>query len=180
MSMLEQLGIETRGLVETVKPFAQWEGSPVKDWTFTLQLLNVGELAEIAKWTSGSSIAETEILKKIYLIAKALVAVNDQPLVTDEDVETYNVEHNLSGSSKITLFQLKVIQLRRLNEVIVNKLVYAYDQLEEKYLVNHLGDALYKALKVLSVTDTLNAAAAANTEQSSSENHDESAASTTP
>ena len=184
MSVLEQLGISTKGLVETFKPFELWEGSRIKDWTFTLQLLSVGDLAEIAKWTSGSSIAEVEILKKIYLLAKALVDITGQPLVTDEDVASYNDIHNLNGVDKITLFRLKVIYLRQLNEVIVNKLVYTYDQLEEKYLVNHLGDALYKAVRTLSNVDILNSAAAANSErlpvESSPENANESAAPTTP
>ena len=186
MSMLENLGAETRGLVETVKPFESWEGTPVKDWTFTFQLLGVGDLADIARWIADASAFESIILKKIFVVAKSLTMINGCPIVTDEDLEQYNAAHNLMGAQKFTIFQLKVLQLRQLNEAIINKLAYTYDQLEEKYLENHLGDALYKALKALSSVDTLNAAAAItaadqlSSEQSSPETENDSAAPTTP
>ena len=178
MSVLEDLGFQTRGLVETVKPFESWTGSPIKDWEFTFQLLGVGDLADIARWIADASAFESILLKKVYVVAKALTLINGKPIITEEDLETYNSEHNLLGAQKFTIFQLKILQLRKLNEAIINKLAYTYDLLEEKYLEKHLGDALYKALKALTAVDIMNAAAAVNaadqlsTEQSASESFD--------
>lgn len=160
MSMLEELGFETRGLVKTVKPFESWAGSPIKDWEFTFQLLTIGDLAEIARWIADAPSFESALLKKIYVVTKSLTLINGRPVVTEEDVEKYNTEHNLFGTQKLAIFQLKVIQLRRLNEAIVNKLAYTYDALEETYLKAHFGDALYNAINSLSALDVLNAAAA--------------------
>lgn len=139
-SVLEKLGFSTRGLEETIQPFLSWNDSPVKDWNVTLRMLTTGELVNLAEHTAKvSSAVEAAYLSKIHLLAVALVSIDGQSIVTDEDVEKYNKEHNLSGSHKINLYNLKVLFLKKLTEPVVNALVIAYDQMQDRYLERHIG-----------------------------------------
>ena len=152
LSMLEQLSLRTQGLTETVKPFESWEGSPVKSWTVTMTMLTIGDLAEVAKLTGMANPMEATYLSKIYLLAKSLETINGKPVVTQEVVEVYNKEHNLSGTQKVDIFGYKVLFIRKWSEAIVNRLSYSYDQMQDKYLSNHLGKTLTDDMKAASVS----------------------------
>jgi len=153
MNTLEQLGIRTAGLVETKQPFEGWEGSPIQSWKFQLRMLTMGDLVDIAKLTSNISPLETAYLGKIYLLAKCLQNINGSPLCDPEDVEEYNKEHNLNGTSAVKMFDYKVLFIRKWTEAVVNRLSFAYDELQDEYLEQHLGRKLPDALKAAVVSD---------------------------
>jgi hypothetical protein len=145
--MLEQLGFQTKGLIEIVKPFESWQGSPIQDWTVTYEMLNMGDLMDISNMIANSTSIEIMYASKVYLLAKALKAINDQSLITSEDVETYNKNHNLTGKDIRNIFDLKVLMIKGLSEIIVNRLAFMYDEIQEKYLSQLLGKPLPDELK---------------------------------
>jgi len=146
-SVLEQLGIATRGLEETVQPFLPWAGSPIQEWTVTLRMLNAGDLISLAEKTSGVSPMEAAYLSKIHLLATALVSINGRPIVNEEDVESYNKEHNLTGVHEISLYDYKVLFIKKLTELVVNRLAFAYDEMQDKYVSKILGKPLPDELR---------------------------------
>ena len=152
MSMLEQLSIRTQGLIVEEKPFESWDGSPVKDWNIKMQMLTIGDLSDIAQLTSTASPIEASYLSKIYLLAKSLLGINNSPIVTEEDIEKYNKEHNLTGNQQIDLFRYKVLFIRQWTEPVVNRLSYMYDEMQDKYLSKHLGKDLSEEMKAASVS----------------------------
>jgi len=138
-SILEDLGIQTVGIVETVKPFESWKESTVRYWDITLQMLSIGEVAEISRLITSANPVEVGYLSKIYLLAKALKSINGRSVVTEEELEAYNNEHNLTGKDRKSLFEYKVLFIRKLSETVVNRLVYAYDELQDKYIESLIG-----------------------------------------
>lgn len=152
MSMLEQLGIRTQGLITTQKPFEAWEGSPIKDWPITMKMLSMGDLIDIAKLTANANPVEATYLSKVYLLVKSLVTINGASVVTEEDVEKYNTDHNLTGTQRIDIFKYKVLFIRKWTEAIVNRLSFMYDELQDEYLAKHLGRTLPDELKAASVS----------------------------
>jgi len=145
--VLEQLGFQTRGLVETVKPFESWQGSPIQNWTVTIEMLTMGDLIEIGNLTSGLSSVELAFASKVYILAKSLKSINSQSIITSEDVEEYNKNHNLTGKDLKNIFDLKCLILKQFSEVLVNRLVFMYDEVQEKYLSQLLGKPLPDELK---------------------------------
>ena len=146
-SALEQLGFQTRGLIETVKPFESWQGSPIQNWTVTIEMLTMGDLIEIGNLTSGLSSVELAFVSKVYILAKSLKSINGQSIITSEDVEKYNKNHNLTGKDSKNIFDLKCLMIKQFSEVLVNRLVFMYDEVQEKYLSQLLGKPLPDELK---------------------------------
>jgi len=142
MSILEQLGIQTRGSIETMTPFETWEGSSIQQWQVTMQLLTIGDLVDIARFTGDASPLEIAYTTKIYLLAKCIKTINGREVVTAEELENYNKDHNLTGNSAISLFDYKVIHIKKLNEVVVNRLAFMYDEMSNKYVANILGKSV--------------------------------------
>lgn len=153
MNVLEQLGIDTRGLVQTMKPFEAWAGSPIQTWEITLKMLNIGELADVAKYTDNVTSMEVIYLSKIFLLAKSLQAINGHPVVDLEDVEAYNKEHNLTGMQKLDIFGYKVLFIKKLSEIVVNRIAFMYDQLVDNYMEQILGKPLPEELRTVKVDD---------------------------
>ncbi len=139
MSVLDQLGVQTQGLVETMTPFETWEGSKVQQWKVTMQMLNMGDLVEVAKLTGNVSPLEMAYLTKIYLLAKCVKSINNVEIVNAEELEDYNKDHNLAGNNLISLFEYKIIFIKKLSEVIVNRLAFLYDEMSNKYVASLLG-----------------------------------------
>lgn len=142
MSILEQLGIQTQGLTETLHPFELWEGSCIKNWAVTMQMLSIGDLADIGKLTENASSMAAAYLTKVYLLAKSVKDINGRELVTAEELEDYNRSHNLSGNNAITLFEYKVLFIRKLSEAVVTRLSFLYDEMQNKYISQLLGKPL--------------------------------------
>ena len=151
MSILEDLGVKTAGLTTTDKPFSAWGGSPIQNWEIRMSMLNMGDLADIAKLTTHAGPVEAGYLSKIYLLAKSLKTIDNQPVVTEEDIEQYNEDHNLSGIHKVSMFGYKVLFIRKWSESIVNRLIYMYDAIQDEYLSKHLGIVLPDELKASKV-----------------------------
>jgi hypothetical protein len=139
MSVLEELGICTRGLIETTTPFETWTGSSVQQWQVTMQILTIGDLVEIAKLTGNVPPLEMAYSTKVYLLAKCLKAINGREIVSAEDLEEYNKAHNLTGATTISLFEYKTIFIKKLSEVVVNRLTFLYDEMSNKYVATLLG-----------------------------------------
>ncbi len=152
-SVLEQLGITTRGLEETIKPFLPWAGSPIQQWEICLRMLNTGDLVDLAQKTSNVSPMEAAYLSKIHLLAKALISINNNPVVTAEDVETYNNEHNLTGVHAISMYDYKVLFIKKLTELVINRLVFAYDEMQDRYVSKILGKPLPDELKTATINN---------------------------
>lgn len=152
MSMLDQLGIRTQGLITTQKPFEAWKDSPVKDWPITMKMLTMGDLIDVAQLAGNANPVEATYLSKVYLLAKSLITIKGSSVVTDENVEEYNKEHNLTGTQRIDIFQYKVLFIRKWTEPIVNRLAFMYDELQDEYLEQHLGKPLPDELKAAIVS----------------------------
>lgn len=142
MSILEELGVCTRGLIETMTPFETWEGSDVQQWQVTMQMLTMGDLVEVAKLTGNISPLEMSYLTKVYLLAKCLKSVNGREIVTAEELEEYNKTHNLAGNNVISLFEYKIIFIKRLSESVVNRLAFLYDEMTNRYVASLLGKSV--------------------------------------
>lgn len=142
MSILEQLGVQTRGLIETMVPFETWEGSDVQQWQVTMQMLTMGDLVEVAKLTGNVSPLEMAYLTKVYLLTKCMKSINGREIVTAEDLEEYNKEHNLAGNSTISLFEYKIIFIKKLSEAVVNRLAFLYDEMSNRYVASLLGKSV--------------------------------------
>ena len=147
MSMIERIGAFTLGLEKTSTPFESWAGSPIKTWSVTMRMLNIGELADISRLTFNMGAVEAAYYNKIYILAKSIVNIQGQPVATQEDVDAYNKEHNLSGIQQVDLFGYKVLFIRKWSEVLVNRFAYEYDQLQDEYLSQHLGRVLPDELR---------------------------------
>lgn len=142
MSILEQLGVQTRGLVETITPFETWEGSSTQQWQVTMQILTMGDLVDVAKLTGEVSPLEMTYLTKVYLLAKCLKSINGREIVTAEELEDYNKTHNLAGNATISLFEYKIIFIKKLSEAVVNRLAFMYDEMSNKYIASLLGKSI--------------------------------------
>jgi hypothetical protein len=156
-SILEKLGIATCGLEQTITPFKSWKESPVKEWKIVLRMLTTGELVELAEKTAhtASSAVGISYLSKVYLLATALVSINNQPVATDEDVENHNKEYSLFGAQKISLYDYKVILIKKLSEPVVNTLVIAYDSVQDQYMRKHFGENIVDSQQQKSDLDLL-------------------------
>ena len=146
-SMLERLGVITAGIMKKGKPFESWQSSPVKEWEITMQMLSIGDLADIAKLSSAAHHLETSYLSKVYLLAKCIVSINGQSVVTEEDLENYNRDNNLVGNQQISLFTFKVLHIKKWTEAVVNRLAFMYDEIQDEYLVQHLGSTVNQGIK---------------------------------
>ena len=142
MSILEQLGVQTCGLIETMTPFETWKGSSVQQWKVTMQMLTMGDLVEVAKLTGNVSPLEMAYLTKVYLLTKCIKSINGIEIVNVEELEKYNKDHNLAGNTIISLFEYKIIFIKKLSEVIVNRLAFLYDEMSNKYVASLLGKAI--------------------------------------
>jgi len=140
--MLEKLGVLTSGTIKKSKPFYAWKASPVKEWEVTIQMLSIGELAEIARLSSSPKHLEVPYISKVFLLAKCIININGAPVVTDEDLEYYNEDHNLTGNQRISLFEYKVLHIKKWTEAVVNRLAFMYDEIQDEYLVTHLGSII--------------------------------------
>lgn len=153
MNILDQLGINTRGLVQTIKPFEAWAGSSIQTWEVTLKMLNIGELADVAKYTANATPMEVIYLSKVFLLAKSLQLINNHPVADLEDIEAYNKDHNLTGTQKLDIFGYKVLFIKKLSEIVVNRLAFMYDQLVDNYMEQILGKPLPEELRTIKVDD---------------------------
>lgn len=169
MSMLEQLGIRTKGLISIDTPFETWKGSPIKDWPIKMRMLTMGDLIDIAKLSgTTSNPIEAGYTSKVYLLAKSLLTIDGEPVVTEEDLENYNKEHNLTGTHKLDLFGYKVLFIRKWTEAIVNRISYMYDEMQDNYLSEHLGRVLPDELKAATISGVdLSTVPSPQTEESS-------------
>jgi len=145
--MLDQLSSQTKGLIETVKPFQSWQGCFIKDWTVKFEMLNMGDLMDISNLTAGFSSVELMYASKVYLLAKSIKAINGQDVITTEEVEEYNKSHDLTGKDARNIFELKVLKIKQFSEIVVNRLVFMYDEIQSKYLSQLLGHPLPEELK---------------------------------
>lgn len=142
MSILEQLGVQTRGLIETMTPFEPWEGSSIQQWQVTLQMLTMGDLVEVAKLTGNVPPLEMAYSTKVYLLSKCLKSINGREIVTAEELEEYNKAHNLAGNEMISLFEYKIIFIKKLSETIVNRLTFLYNEMSNRYVASLLGKSV--------------------------------------
>ena len=141
-SILEDLGVCTKGLIETMSPFETWEGSSVQQWQVTMQMLTMGDLVEVAKLTGNVSPLEMAYLTKVYLLSKCLKSINGREIVTAEELEEYNKKHNLTGTVTISLFEYKIIFIKALSESVVNRLAFLYDEMSNRYVASLLGKSI--------------------------------------
>lgn len=151
MNILEQLGGHTLGLSQTQKPFEAWAGSPIQTWEVTMKMLNIGELADVAKYTADATPMEIVYLSKVFLLAKSLQLINGHPVVDLEDIEAYNKDHNLTGTQELDIFGYKILFIKKLSEIVVNRLAYMYDQLVDNYMEQILGRPLPDELRTVKV-----------------------------
>lgn len=142
MSMLEQLGVQTCGIHETLTPFEKWQGSSVQSWTIEMRLLTMGDLVEVARLTGNVSALELSYLTKVHLLSKCVTMINGKEIVTSEELEEYNKEHNLAGNNAISLFDYKILFVKKLSEAVVTRLAFMYDEMVNRYIASLLGTSV--------------------------------------
>lgn len=135
------------------KPFESWGNPKIKDWTAVYHVLTIGDAIEITRLLSECAPLEAVYLNKVYTLAKCLETLNGVPLVTDEDLEAYHKENNQVGTGKISLFEYKVILLKRLSEPVLQRLASMYDELQEKYTRTLFGEDLFNTVKAATPGD---------------------------
>ena len=152
-SELQKLQNITACPSKTVKPFESWKGSPIQDWTVTIQLVNMGDLADIAKAARDVSPMEAVYLSRIYLLAKCLKSINGTPVITEEDVEEYNRQHDLSGANRIDAFKLKILFIKQMSEAVITRLAFMHDQIQDEYVAGLLGRPLPDELSITKMSE---------------------------
>jgi hypothetical protein len=125
-----------------VKPFEKWQGSSVKDWEFEIELLNVGQNIEISNAVANFPISALSWLLKLELLARCILKINGEPFGTQEDLDTYNKEHNLEGENQISLLELRKIWMRKWDQVVVNSLEEEYNTLDQEHQKKLLGGVI--------------------------------------
>ncbi len=141
-TILEELGVQTHGLIEEMLPFETWEGSPVKDWQVTMQMLTMGDLIDVAKLTGNVSPLEMSYLTKVHLLSKCLKAINGRELANAEELEAYNKLHNFTGTMTTSLLGYKILYIKQLSEAVVSRLAFLYDEMSNRYVAALLGKAV--------------------------------------
>jgi len=122
-----------------VKPFEKWQGSQIKDWEFEMELLNVGQNIESLNAIANFPIGSIPWVVRIELLARCITKINGEPFFTQEDLDTYNKEHNLESENSISLLELRKIFIRKWDQVVVNKLEEEYNKLDQEYQKKLLG-----------------------------------------
>ena len=139
MNYGEVLSYITKVTRAKVKPFKTWEGSKVKDWEFEIELLDVGKNIEVAEALASVSMSAVAWTVKVEMLARGIVKINGESFAAQEEVDAYNKEHNLEGNNSISLIEYKKILIRKWDQVVVNALDTAYNDLQGKQEKDLLG-----------------------------------------
>lgn len=139
MNYGEVLSFITKVTRAQVKPFKAWEGSKVKDWEFEIELLDVGKNIEVAEALASVPMSAVAWTVKVEMLARCIIKINGEPFATQEIVDAYNKEHNLDGNSSTSLIEYKKILIRKWDQVTVNALDTAYNDLQKKHEKDLLG-----------------------------------------
>ncbi len=129
LKALENLGALSSnfGLYE-IKPFRDWHGSDWEHKIFTFRLLNAGELLDIMRSAPELSGEAKEYYKKFELLSRSIWAVEKRPLITEEEVKTYNE----SNKTEFTIQEFLVRWVRNLEDVVLSRLDAIYTGLQVK------------------------------------------------
>ncbi len=130
MGVIETLhAIVDIGLIH-VRPFANWDGVPIKDIVVTMRLLNSEELREVAiaanEFALGT-IPHTHLLQ-IHTLAKIIHTWDGTLLTTQDDLDKYNEEHE----SALTMLDYKIKWLGTLEKPVHDVLDAMYNELRSK------------------------------------------------
>lgn len=148
---LEKLGYSISPISKTVTPFETWLGSSIKEWTITIQLLTTGEQMEMARSISNDSPAVLMFSSKIHLLAFSIKAINNQPVITDEQLKQYRNDNKTDEN--FTIHDYVVLFLKKLPTQAIDALTIAYDNLQNEYAAKLLGVPLPDALKIKTSID---------------------------
>jgi len=145
MNLLEQMGYIVKPITKTFTPFKTWEGSELKDWKITLQLLTVGDQIDISRQIAEDAPSVLVYTTKVHILAKALKAINGDPILTPEQLEVYREEHK---SPEFTLHDYVLLYLKKLPEQVIDAMAFSYNQLQDMFAERLLGKPLPDVLKV--------------------------------
>jgi len=126
---LQDLGAlsDNYGLYD-IKPFKDWEGSAWADKIFTFRLINAGETLDILKGGADLTGEALDQYKKFELLSRAIWAINQNSLITEEDVISYNEIHK----TQITMHEYLTGWMRNLEDIVLNRLFAVYSGLQFK------------------------------------------------
>jgi len=139
MNYGEVLSYITKVTRAKVKPFKAWEGSKVKDWEFEIELLDVGKNIEVAEALASVPVSAVAWTVKVEMLVRCITKINGEVFATQEQVDVYNKEHNLEGNNAIPLIDYKKILISKWDQVVVNALDTAYNDLQRKHEKDLLG-----------------------------------------
>lgn len=148
MNSLEQMGYIVKPIIKIFTPFEKWEGSRLKDWEITLQLLTTGDQIEVARAIAEDAPTVLGYTAKIQSLAKALRAINGEPIITEEQLSVYRTEHK---SPDLTSHDYIILYLKKLPEHVVDAMIFSYNQLQDAFAAQLLGKPLPDALTIAKV-----------------------------
>lgn len=125
-----------------VKPFKEWKGSEIKDWEFEIELLNVGQNIDASNAVANFPMGTIPWLIKIEVLVRCIIKINGESFITQEQLNEYNKEHNLEGENAISELEYKKILIKKWDQVVVNKLEEAYNDLDKEHQKKLLGGVL--------------------------------------
>ncbi len=148
MNLLEQMGYIVKPITQVFTPFDAWTGSQLQDWKVTLQLLTAGDQIDIARRIAEDAPTVLVYTTKVQLLAKALKAINGEPILTSDQLDVYREAHK---SPEFTSIDYILLYLKKLPEPAIDAMIYAYSQLQDIFAARLLGKPLPDALKVAKV-----------------------------
>jgi len=135
----EVLSYITRMDRAKVKPFKTWKGSKVQDWEFEIELLDVGKNIEVAKAVADLPLTVLAWQVKVETFARCIITINGESFITQEQLDTYNKEHDLEGDKSISALEYKKILIKKWDQVVINTLEAEYNKLQEAQQTKLLG-----------------------------------------
>lgn len=115
--------------VQQIKPFNSWIGSPIQDQVWGLWILNVGAVQEAQEAVDNISGTHSQMhALKLEILARSIITVDTQSLATDDDVANFNKQNNTT----LTTLQYKLMHLRELEDIVLNRMDQVYAELLAK------------------------------------------------
>lgn len=146
MNVLEKMSFQVQPITKKFIPFKKWKGSPLKNYTVTFRILTVADQIEIGKAISNELAGAMLDIQRLQVLARTLVSINDQPVISDDELQAYRKDHGASES--FSKYDYIIIFLKKFPVVVRDQLYFTYEDLQNEYTSQLLGEPLPDELKL--------------------------------